>query len=247
MPFSASLKNLLTAFVTVYEKHFSKTFRYTLLWTVLCFAVGQAIATYSNYAPTVNVQPVSVLSFFVLRFSYNSVYCYADLVKTVFIFLVSVFSINLIRKITFKDIAYLLAIFIVCCLLDCALFRVEGQLKSGNPHLLRWIHGIIFLLRIYLPLILFALMIQICIAKSSFSFKKIVYLFVALWLFNEVFYEFLTLVRSSVFDLILSPFQTLTYRYVGESLLGLPLIAASFLGYYCAMVMPFKLLENDKA
>lgn len=247
MPFTSFLKKLLIQFVEVYETAFSKTFIRAILWTVLCFAISQLLATYCTYDLSMQVQPVSVLSFFVLRFSYHDTYSYVDLTKTVFIFLVSIFSINLIRKITLKDILYLLTMLLVCALLDCALFRLRSQMDHAidNKHLLLWVDGMIFLFRIYFPLILFALCIQLCTSKINFTFKKIAYLFVALWLFNEISYEFIMLLRANVFDLILAAFQIPAYRYVGESILGIPLIASCFLGFYCGMTAPFKLLEKE--
>lgn len=246
MSFSLFLKKQLSSFVEVYEKYFSKTFVQALLWTILCFAVAQVLATYCTYDMQMQIQPVSILSFFILRFSYHDTYSYVDLTKTVFLFFVSVFSINLIRKITVKDVLFLLAMFAVCGLLDCALFRLEGWLAQSvsNPHFLLWTNGMIYFLRVYCPLVLFALIIQICTSNAKFTLKKIGLLIVAVWLFNEMSYEFLMLIRANVFDFILFTLKPLTYRYVAESILGIPLIASFFLGFYCAMTMPFKLADE---
>ena len=249
MQFSLYLKNLLTEFVDVYKKYFTSTVRAALLWTILCFAIAQVLATYCEYDPGIKAQPVSILSFFILRFSINSTYSFVDLVKIIFIFFVAIFSINLNRKVKVKDVIYLLGILIVCALLDCALFRLNTQLQStfqGNQHALLWFNGIIFQLRIYLPMMLFAIIIQLCLDNNLLTPQKIFFLFIALWLFNEFSYEFIMIIRPTLFSLIMITLKPLTYRYIVETVLGIPLIGFLFLGYYCAMTAPFYLPEGKK-
>lgn len=247
MQFSLYLKNLLTEFVGVYKKYFSSTVRAALLWTILCFALVQVLATYCSYDLGIRAQPVSILSFFILKFSVNNTYSFVDLARTLFIFFVAIFSVNLNQKVTIKSILYLLGALVVCALLDCALFRLNTQLQTlftTNPHALIWVNEVILLLRNYLPLLLFALTIQLCIGK--FNVKHIGLLLISLWLFNEFSYEFIMLIRPLIFSLIMITLKPLTYRYIVESVLGIPLIAFLFLGYYCAMTAPFYLTEEKK-
>ena len=247
MQFSLFLKKLLTEFVDVYKKYFTSTVRAALLWTILCFALVQVLATYCNYDPGIKAQPVSVLSFFILKFSINNTYSFVDLARTLFIFFVAIFSVNLNQKVTVKSILYLLGTLIVCALLDCALFRLNYQLQSlfpTNIHALIWVNEVIVLLRNYLPLILFAVIIQLCLGK--FTTKHIGLLIISLWLFNELSYEFIMMVRPLIFSLIMITLKPATYRYVLESVLGIPLIGFLFLGYYCAMTAPFYLPKEKK-
>jgi hypothetical protein len=248
MTLTAFLKKLLTAFVDVYEKLFFKTFRVAVLWTIFCFAIALLLAKYSEYDPTSKTHSVSILSYFLTRFSYKETYSYVDLVKTVFIFFVSIFSIKLLQnKVSLKAFLHLFATLIVCVFLDCALFRFKGQLHeelNGNINAVLWVGNIIFYLRLYMPLVLFALIIQICTSKAEFTLKKIILLLVSLWLFNEFAYEFTLLFRYTVIDLIQIPFKGASAYYTVESILGLPLTAAFFLGFYCAMTAPFTILEE---
>jgi hypothetical protein len=247
MQFSLFLKSLLTEFVNVYKKHFTSTVRVALLWTILCFALIQVLATYCSYDPEIRATPVSILSFFILKFSINSTYSFVDLARTLFIFFVGIFSVNLNQKVTIKSIFYLLGTLAVCALLDCALFRLNYQLQglfNTNLHALIWVNEVIVLLRNYLPLILFALVIQLSLGK--FSVKHIGFLLVSLWLFNELAYEFIMMVRPLVFNLIMITLKPLNFRYIVESVLGIPLIGFLFLGYYCAMTAPFYLIETKK-
>lgn len=247
MRFSIYLKNLLTEFVNTYAKYFSSTVRAALLWTILCFAIIQVLATYCIYDPAIQVQPVSILSFFILKFSVNSTYSFVDLAKTLFIFFVAIFSVNLSKKVSVKNILYLLGTLVVCALLDCACFKLNSQLQllfSTNQHALIWVNEAVLLLRNYLPLILFAIAIQLC--NGKFTIKHIGFLLLSLWLFNELAYEFIMLVRPVLFSLIMITLKPMTYRYVVESILGIPLISFLFLGYYCAMTAPFSLLEEKK-
>jgi len=247
MQFSLFLKKLLNEFVEMYKKYFSSTVKAALLWTILCFAIVQVLATYCTYDPGIRAQPVSVLSFFILKFSINNTYSFVDLTRTLFIFFVAIFSVNLNQKVTIKSILYLLGTLIVCALLDCALFRLNYQLQTlfnTNPHALIWINEVVLLLRNYLPLILFALIIQLCLGK--FTTKHIGFLLISLWLFNELAYEFIMLIRPVLFSLLMITLKPMTWRYVMESVLGIPLIAFLFLGYYCAMTAPFYLPEEKK-
>jgi hypothetical protein len=177
--------------------------------------------------------------------------------------LASVFSVNLLRselsgeqisapirfKASLKDICYLFLILITCIFLDIALFRLDGQLlKAIDSHsFYSWVHAIVFQLRIYLPIILFSLTIQIRIAQTEFDVTKIIFLLVTLWLCNEVAYEFVLAVRSYVFTLLLSPVEDNTAYYILESVFGVGLIASLFIGYYCAMTVPFKIDEQNQA
>ncbi|WP_179415142.1 hypothetical protein HDF19_07910 [Mucilaginibacter sp. E4BP6] len=247
MQFSLFLKKLLNEFVEMYKKYFSSTVKAALLWTILCFAIVQVLATYCTYDPGIRAQPVSVLSFFILKFSINNTYSFVDLTRTLFIFFVAIFSVNLNQKVTMKSILYLLGTLIVCALLDCALFRLNYQLQTlfnTNPHALIWINEVVLLLRNYLPLILFALIIQLCLGE--FTTKHIGFLLISLWLFNELAYEFIMLIRPVLFSLLMITLKPMTWRYVIESVLGIPLIAFLFLGYYCAMTAPFYLPEEEK-
>jgi hypothetical protein len=247
MQFSLFLKKLLVEFVDVYKKYFSSTVKAALLWTILCFAITQVLATYCSYDPGIRAQPVSVLSFFILKFSINNTYSFVDLTRTIFIFFVAIFSINLNQKVSIKNVIYLVGALAVCALLDCALFRLNTQLQTlfnTNPHALIWVNEVVLLLRNYLPLILFALIIQLCLGK--FTAKHIGFLLISLWLFNELTYEFIMLVRPVLFSLLMITLKPMTWRYVMESVLGIPLIAFLFLGYYCAMTAPFYLPEEKR-
>lgn len=247
MQLSLFLKNLLTEFVDVYKKYFTSTVRTALLWTILCFALIQVLATYCNYDPGIRAQPVSILSFFILKFSINNTYSFVDLARTLFIFFVAIFSVNLNQKVTIKSVLYLIVTLLFCALLDCALFRLNYQLQSmftTNQHALIWINEVVILLRNYLPLILFALIIQLCLGK--FTTTHFGFLLISLWLFNEFAYEFIMMVRPLLFSLIMITLKPMTYRYVVESVLGIPMIGFLFLGYYCAMTAPFYIPDGDK-
>lgn len=178
MQSAAYLKKLLTGYVTIYQTLFVKTFKAALLLTILSFLIAGIIGHFFDYDSRLKSKPISILSYFFSRFSYKEIYAFGDTVKTIFLFLVSVFSVNLIRnenketgdKINVKDILSLLATMVTCILLDCALFRLEGQLKHGidNKHLSIWIGNVIFFLRIFLPLIFFALVIHIRTSNAVF-------------------------------------------------------------------------------
>jgi len=263
MRFSEFLKKLLVSLVEVYQMHFKKTLKLAFLLTTACFLLAILLNAVSDYGGGFRSKPISILSFFFSRYSYRGTYSFVDVVKTIFIFFVSVFSVSLLRnrssdvlqtkslpfKASVKDILYLFFILIACFFLDVELFRLDSQLFKviDNHNFYRWVGSIIFQLRIYLPLVLFSLIIQIRVTKTEFSAQKIVFLLVSLWLCNEVSYEFVVAVRSYVFGLVLSPVANTDVFYYAESVLGVALIASLFVGYYCAMTAPFKIMEEGKA
>jgi len=186
----------------------------------------------------------------------------------VFIFFVSIFSITLIRledekfeKINFsflafikklkgKDFVYLTTALIISVIADYYLFKLDAISRKNNSGSVsvEWIHGIIFLFRIYLPLILFSIAKYkaLTIKKVTLSLKNTFFLFIALWLFNEFAYEVSMSVRAHIFELILIPFPD-DKQYFVESILGLVLVSFYFLGYHSAMTNSLNLLTQDNS
>ena len=103
----------------------------------------------------------------------------------------------------------------------------------------------LFLLRIYIPLLLFSLAINKLISNSQVrvTIRRLGLLFVSFWLFNEFAYEISIFVRSHILGLILIPFEG-DNKYLFESFLGIPLVTFYFPGYYAAMTTPLKLTEE---
>ncbi len=250
MSLAKFLKSLFTQFVESYQQLFAKTFGYAILWTIICFAIGQALAAYSYYDPTLTFQPLSILSYFSFDVSLNNTYSFVDDFKIIFIFFVAVFSANLIKKITSGAIIILVLTLVVCIVMDYGIFYLSNivhaaVLSTRNSYLYRWSLSIMVLIRLFVPYILFALAIQISSAKLRFSFQKLLYLFISIWLFYLVSHGVLQFLRDNVFALILVPFKTKIYSYVMESLLGLPVVASFFVGYFCAMTRPFAILQGE--
>src|ERR1700744_5031784 len=125
------LKSLLTQFVETYQQLFAKTFGYALLWTMLCFAIGQALAAYSNYDPGLMINPVGINSYFNLNLSQNSVYSFVDDFKIIFIFFVSIFSLKLLKKASFLHVFYLFLTLIIAIALDYCFTLPVGAIRAN--------------------------------------------------------------------------------------------------------------------
>ncbi|WP_426584884.1 hypothetical protein [Mucilaginibacter sp. R-33] len=248
MEYSDFLKRQSAAFIEIYQKKFAKTIIAAVLWTVFCFFIIEILSTYSNYDPVSKTHPVSILSFFFLRFSTNEIYSVVDNGKSVFLFFVSVFSLSLVNKVTVKSVLYLLLILVVCFLLDFSFCRLKGQAHHtvSNPHFDMWASEIIFLARLYIPLVLFAVVIQVIVSVEHIKVKQIVFLLIAVFFFNEVAYEVMALLRPAVFELIMSPVKSKATFYFVESALGSLLVASFFLGFHCAMTVPFSLASEQE-
>ncbi|MGZ3952240.1 MAG: hypothetical protein ACXVBZ_12655, partial [Flavisolibacter sp.] len=141
----------------------------------------------------------------------------------------------------------LTGILVVSIVIDIILFRIDSYsaLNTKNQNADIYVHDLCFHLRIYLPLIFFALGVRSVnnYNKTKLTLKRLLLLYVGLWLFNEFAYEVSIWVRSHVFGLLLMPFDNPQNYYLIESIIGIPLIAFFFLGYFSALTNPLKLTE----
>jgi hypothetical protein len=246
MQYSTFFKMQSAALIDIYQERFTRTIWQAVLWTGISFIITAVISNYSQYDQSVKSIPVSVLSFFSLRFSFNETYSVVDNAKSIFIFFVSIFSISQVGKVTIKNIACLAAILFICCLLDLSFFQLKGQLHHGidNRYLEKWASAVIYILRLYMPLVLFALTIQICTSGAKFKARNIVFLFITLYFFNEMTFLVISLMRTCVFELLLCLFNSKTSHFIAESILGAGLMASFVIGYHCAMTGPFVLGDD---
>src|SRR6202012_4767719 len=173
MSLAKFLKSLLTQFVETYQQLFAKTFGYALLWTLLCFAIGQTLAAYSSYDPGLIFNPLGILSYFQLNLSQNSTYSFVDDFKIIFIFFVAIFSLKLLKKASFLAIFYLFLTLILCVLFDYGFSLLAVLIKAHvSPikfaYLYMWLFSLLALFRLFVPFILFAVAIQLGIGKLKF-------------------------------------------------------------------------------
>jgi hypothetical protein len=117
----------------------------------------------------------------------------------------------------------------------------------SNSGAVKYISSLLFQLKIYVPLIMFSLAITSLtgIKRSKLTFKRVVKLFISLWIVNEFAYEVFLWVRNHIFNLLLIPVSTPERAFEIESFLSIPLIALFFLGYYSAMTTSIKLTEKE--
>jgi hypothetical protein len=237
----------------------------TLTLTVICFVIAALLLRFSDFDKSVTSKQISLLSYFFHRYSKADTYSIVDLIKTVFLFFVSLFSVglsrlprtnigpkelrfrNLFGVIKFNDILLLSIVFVVSSLVDFGLFKIDNfsTLNTKNVKAAIYIQDLCFHFRIYIPLILFALTIRNLTSNRQYklTLKRILFLYISLWLYNEFAYEISLWLRIHVFNLILMPFDSQNF-YLFESFLGIPLIAFYFLGYYSAMTASLRLTES---
>ncbi len=261
------LKGQLTDFVDSYKKYFKKTFGVAITFTLICFVIAALLFRFSEFDKSVTAKQISLLSYFFHRYSKGDTYSIIDLTKTVFIFFISLYSLGLLRlsnkdienkepsfkhffrSIKSKDVLLLITIFVVCTVIDFILFKIDSfsalNTKIKNADI--YIHDTCFHLRIYLPLVFFALSLRALttINKTKLTLKRILFLYISLWLYNEFANEISLWVRAHVFGLILMPFDNPETYYLIESVIGIPLIAFYFLGYFSAMTTSLKLTEHS--
>lgn len=152
------------------------------------------------------------------------------------------------RAFQFNTVLILIFVLLIVSVLDYYLFQAQTYFStiSSNTNVDLYLRSLCFHLRIYLPLIVFAIALWSLTAvnKTRITFKRILFLYISLWLCNEVVFEFLGWVRVHLFGLILIPVTDDEHYYLFESILGVPLIACFFLAYYAAITMPLILTEK---
>ncbi len=265
MKFTVFLQEQLNSFVDCYKKYSRQTVGITISFTIICFVCAALLLRLSDFDGSIQLRQISLLSYFFNRYSDGKTYAVVDLAKTVFIFFVALFSITLMhavknktgqQELTFRhsfralrmdDVITLIVVLLIAAVADYALFEAETYFSTGTAsfNVYRYMRSTCFHLRIYVPLILFSIALWRISAgnKSRLTFKRILFLYIALWLFNEVAYEFFEWMRIHVFGLILMPVKEPESYYLFESILGVPLVASLFLGYYAAMLMPLIITE----
>jgi len=266
MTFTNYLKTQLTDFVDTYKKYYLKTNGTTVVFTLVTFVFIALLFHFSIFDKTNTKRNISLLSYFFVRYSFADTYSIVDISKTVFIFFVSLFSVSLIRQernklemsnfnfpsflknIKGNDFLYLFFVLVISVIANYLLVKLDvlSLENFGVSPADRWIHGILFLLRVYVPLILFSFVNYKILTgkKRNLNFQKFIWLFIALWLFNEFAYELSLFIRGHIFELILLPFPADTQYFI-ESILGVPLISFYFLGYHAAMTNSMLLLNFD--
>ncbi len=257
MKLSDYLKRQFIDFIEVYRNYFSRTLGITFACSILCIVCAAILLRFSDFDHSITSKQVSLLSYFYHFYSKGDTYSLVDLTKSVFIFFVALFSLSLIRieksgdenkeilfsafvkKITAKDFASMIGILLVVSLIDFILFKISGffslDTSFNTPN--RYFNGLFYELRVYIPLILFSIAIYTLSPKPSviLSLKRILILFISLWIFNVITYEFTVWIRAYIIGLILMPVADVERFYFWESFLGIPLILTYFLGYYSAM------------
>jgi hypothetical protein len=263
MTLSKYIKNQLDDFVECYENYFRNTFGIAIAGTFICFLISIFLLHFTKFWPSSSSREINLLSFFFHRYSMHDTYSLVDLTKTVFIFIVSIYSVGLLRlargedglrdfnaksfinSITNKDLALLVLALFLASIFDFLLFETEGKLISGteSKNVRAFINETIFHIRIYLPLILFAFVIEAISSKEKrkITLRRMLFLYISLWLFNEFAFEFSSWLRSHLFGLILMPFASPAKYFLFESILGIPTIAFFFAGYFSALTKSLEL------
>jgi hypothetical protein len=260
MQFTNQLKQQLTNFVDTYKKHFRQTLGVTISFTILTMLIVAVLSDNSIYGKGIAKAPTSLLSYFFRRYSSYDGYSIVDLSKSVYIFFIALFSIGLaklsdedallkdlsfkhiLKPISGKDISALGTALLLSGIMDYILVQLQRygtyDITTRKIELDYFIQDLIFNLRVYIPLIIFALTVQYQLKTKQLKIdlKRIVFLYVSLWIINEFAYEFFIWCKQLIIGLILLPFANSEYRYVFESILGIPVFAFFFLGYASAMI-----------
>ena len=266
MEFNLFLKNQFSAFVDTYKQNFKRTSGITFTFSVFCLVAIAVLLRFSTSETFISEKRTSLVSFlYSWNSSYNA-YNLIDISKLIFLFFVSVFSLSFLRfkansteenpyslkncfkNLQIQDFAYLIAILLACTLMDYLLYLLGTVIysKETQVEILHWLYWIVYLIKVYLPLVLFSVVIQKIVTEQKiiFNFRRIAYLLVILWLLNEFAYNLYDFVTHYIFWLIIIPFKNINH-FVLESFLASLLLMLYFLGYSAAMTSTLDIAEHE--
>jgi hypothetical protein len=109
------------------------------------------------------------------------------------------------------------------------------------------VHTLIFELRIYVPIVMLAMIAsqRILSKRGTFNWYAFFTLISSAWLFNEFAYEFSSLIRNFIFIPITININNMTTKNIVESILCVPLFAAFLPGYACVLYLPLSYFQKQ--
>lgn len=254
MKFAEQLKEQLTDFVESYQKYFLKTFTVAMTFTVMCLVVSAVLIRIDTSDSGMKIDNLVGLMF--IRYSYKS-YQFIDFSRICSFFFISIFALLLLRfddedtgrireftfnkfvsKITGEDILALSAAMITACFIDFFLFNIY---KAISPHvydaLNTYLYYIDIHLRWFVPMLLYVLTIRwITNSKRlTVTYKDILFMFLVMWIFDCLTFEFFIWIRDFVLNLLLLHFAKSELLVLYESLFSIPIMGFYFVGFYSAM------------
>lgn len=262
--FSDKLKILFTDFVDNYKNFFLRTLGVTLILAIICALCSALLLRFSDMGEMGSIKEISIINYFFYLYSNSGHYYITDLTKIFFAFLIAFFSIGLFRSrdtdnrelpflkfmqnIEVEDVVYLSVTLLALSFFDYSIFQLDNYfIKELSLNASNYMGNVIFHLRIFVPLIVFAWLINYLInSQKIINFKKILFLYISLWIFNEFAFGFYIWIQSHLFRLLLLPLVNSEKYYLFESFLSIPLVAFYILGYYSAMTTSFKFNEPEE-
>jgi hypothetical protein len=268
MHYAKYLQLQLADFIDSYKKYFYETFGTTIVCTLVAMAFVSVLWHFNLSDQNTSTKQPTMVSYFFARHSYNDNYNIIDIARAAYIFMFSLFSLTLVRLqqnntesagfnfydflkvVQIQEAGYLLVALAACALADYGLFKMTAFASTSldQSPVGRWLYGIVYLVRTYLPLLIFTYSNHKILTngKASQQGANWLYVFTTIWLCNVVAMDVWYFIRYYLFDLLLLPFPD-TRRFLFESILSVPLIASFFLGYHSAITNSMQLLTYDAA
>ncbi len=236
------------------------------MFTLICFGMVIFCLYFSDFDPSRAHSATSLLSYFFFSNSIHDTYCLADITPIIFLFLVTLFSVSLLKnssedgeefKITLvikglgmNEWFYSIFVLVACVVIDYLLFQTDRLVSSslGDKDLVRWIHDLLmYPVRQFLPWFLFvyALYKSHWNRKFHFSLKALGFAFLAYLIIRAFTIEFYDFVKIYLMNLIFLHVNV-EKKFFFESLLGTGIITSLFLGYYAVMTSVSKMLAGVK-
>jgi len=150
-----------------------------------------------------------------------------------------------LRNFSIVDGAVIFFTLVIVCAFDPAIYFLDFYSYDFFNDAAKWSHGVLWELRIYLPIVAFAVAVSKRTWKDrvSFSSKSILVLLISAWMFNEFSYELMSLFRSVLIHFVTMFIKSDQTKFLVESVLGIPLLAFYFIGFAVVMCIPLKTIQ----
>lgn len=261
MAISDILIQFFTRFIHSFIAVVRRNFGILILIAILSFAAGAALLYFypgDELPSRLNGMMAPIFH----RYS-NAQYALIDLMKSCFLFLTCLFgpfiftvgasnkeTIDTHRYLSLKRILLLLLTLIAVCIMDYFLSDWQHLMtnKEKESALLKYFHTLCFMWRIFIPLLLFAIVNYYTLTRSFpiRSIRQFFILFILLWLFNEMAFEISLFTDDYLIGLPMILFSNSSNKFLIESILSVPVGALLVAGFYCAMQISMEILNSDR-
>ncbi len=250
MSFPDFLKGQFGALVDAYDKRFRGMLETAWFLTLGCWVIGESLIHFTGEDER---RYDLVIDWFYDRTSSSTGYAAADMIKSVFLLFATLFATMRsrgtdassfsarVRAVKPLEVGKLVILLALLAPIDIGLVRLQA-IDHGQEHSAwgDWTWSMIFLARIYLPLLVFWWITghHITGKYTMPSLRNVLFALAGLWFVNELAYEVTVSFFTYVGELIVAPMDGTYAGHYAQMLLGSVFAALLLPAYSAALTYP---------